>query len=86
MKQYLNLLANILMVQDTWQQYRILHSLRGNYNGWLVGMLVHVSCCILGIPQQSDGLMHIIQHGEGQSHYQRRAYLCIKFLVDLCNR
>ncbi|KAL5475916.1 hypothetical protein EMCRGX_G025794 [Ephydatia muelleri] len=69
MKQYLNLLAHILMVQDTWQQYRILHSLRGT-----------------SIPHQTDGLMHIIQHGEGQSHYQRRAYLCIKFLVDLCNR
>ena len=36
-----------------------------------------------GFTHHSDGLLMIIQHG--QSHYQKRAYLCIKFLVNLCN-
>jgi len=37
-----------------------------------------------GFTHHSDGLLVIAQHG--LTHYQKRAYLCIKFLVSLCSR
>jgi len=37
-----------------------------------------------GFKHHSDGLLVTTQHG--QTHYQKRAYLCIKFLVSLYSR
>ncbi|XP_064393950.1 probable ubiquitin carboxyl-terminal hydrolase FAF-X [Halichondria panicea] len=37
-----------------------------------------------GFTHHSDGLIAVIQHG--QNHYQKKAYLCIKFLIHMCNR
>lgn len=37
-----------------------------------------------GFTHHADGLITIIQHG--QSHFHKRAYLCVKFLVGLCGR
>lgn len=65
MRPYLDLLMHLLLMQDTWQQHRLVTSLKG-------------------FTHHSDGLIVIIQHG--QTHYQKRAYLCIKFIIQVCNR
>ena len=37
-----------------------------------------------GFVHHAEGLLNLIQHG--QTHDQKRAYLCMKFLVTLSNR
>ncbi|CAI8002162.1 Probable ubiquitin carboxyl-terminal hydrolase FAF-X [Geodia barretti] len=43
-----------------------------------------ISTALKGFTHHADGLITIIQHG--QTHFHKRAYLCIKFLVALCGR
>ena len=40
----------------------------------------------LGIQDRAEGMMVLIQHGQTHVVHQKRAYLCIKFIVNLCNR
>ena len=44
---------------------------------------MHIIMCA-GFDKHSEGLITIIQNG--QTHYQKRAYLCIKFMINMCNR
>ncbi|KAK3596917.1 hypothetical protein CHS0354_031696 [Potamilus streckersoni] len=62
LRPYLDLLLQMLMLEDSWQNHRIHNALKG-------------------IPEDRDGLFDTIQRSK--SHYQKRAYQCIKMLVAL---
>lgn len=44
-----------------------------------------IACCS-GIAERADGMLMLISHGQTHVVHQKRAYLCIKFIVNLCNR
>ncbi|XP_030838236.1 probable ubiquitin carboxyl-terminal hydrolase FAF-X isoform X3 [Strongylocentrotus purpuratus] len=62
LRPYMDLLLQILLLQDSWQNHRILNALKG-------------------IPDDRDGLFDTIQRSK--THYQKRAYQCIKCMVAL---
>jgi ubiquitin carboxyl-terminal hydrolase 9/24 len=64
LKPYLDFLLHILLIEDSWQNPRILNTIRGFRD-----------------EQGADGLVDVIQRG--RSHYQKRAYQCIKMMVVL---
>ncbi|XP_052271352.1 probable ubiquitin carboxyl-terminal hydrolase FAF-X [Dreissena polymorpha] len=62
LRPYLDLLLQMLLLEDSWQNHRIHNALKG-------------------IPDDRDGLLDTIQRSK--SHYQKRAYQCIKMMVAL---
>ncbi|CAH1782281.1 unnamed protein product [Owenia fusiformis] len=62
LRPYLDLLLQMLLLDDSWQNHRIHNALKG-------------------IPDDRDGLFDTIQRSK--SHYQKRAYQCIKMMVAL---
>ena len=58
----MDLLYQMLLIEDSWQQHRIHNALKG-------------------IPDDRDGLFDTIQ--KSKNHYQKRAYQCIKMMVNL---
>ena len=40
----------------------------------------------IGAVERADGLLMLIRHGQTHVVHQKRAYLCIKFIVTLCSR
>ncbi|XP_064639618.1 probable ubiquitin carboxyl-terminal hydrolase FAF-X isoform X3 [Lineus longissimus] len=62
LRPYLDLLLQMLLLEDSWQNHRIHNALKG-------------------IPDDRDGLFDTIQRSK--NHYQKRAYQCIKMMVNL---
>jgi len=62
LRPYMDLLYQMLLIEDSWQQHRIHNALKG-------------------IPDDRDGLFDTIQ--KSKNHYQKRAYQCIKMMVNL---
>ena len=62
LRPYLDMLLQMLLLEDSWQNHRIHNALKG-------------------IPDDRDGLFDTIQRSK--SHYQKRAYQCIKMMVAL---
>ncbi|XP_066267004.1 ubiquitin carboxyl-terminal hydrolase 9X-like isoform X4 [Branchiostoma lanceolatum] len=71
LRPYLDLLLQMLLIEDSWQNHRIHNALKEPQN---VQRLE-------GIPDDRDGLFDTIQRSK--NHYQKRAYQCIKFMVAL---
>lgn len=84
MRPYLDLLLHLLTMTDSWQFQRI----RAMFLGTCSYMYVHVYMysSLLGIQDRAEGMIVMIQHGQTHVVHQKRAYLCIKFIVNLCNR
>ncbi|XP_011407629.2 PREDICTED: probable ubiquitin carboxyl-terminal hydrolase FAF-X [Amphimedon queenslandica] len=45
-----------------------------------------IRAMFLGLQDRVDGMMTMIQHGQTHVVQQKRAYLCIKFIINLCSR
>lgn len=65
MRHHTDILLNILLIEDSWQNHRIHNAL-------------------LGVADEREGLLDTIQRT--RTHYQKRAYQIIKFLVQLFKR
>jgi len=73
-----DLLRNLLFLDDSWQHARFNALLKGRHN--FKSMLTQ-SSHLTGVPNTVDGIMDIIQ--QAKQRHQKRAYLCIKLLVNI---
>lgn len=92
LRPFLDLLLQMLLLEDSWQNHRILNALKGELLCWETYMrdsihqlafrcAVPNSVFCSGIPDDRDGLFDTIQRSK--NHYQKRAYQCIKMMVAL---
>lgn len=89
LRPYLDLLFHILMMQDSWQSIRIQKSLRGIPGSKIRTLIIlsidHVVTIekpyFLDDHSAREGLFDTISRSK--THYQKRAYQCIKLLVNL---
>ena len=54
------------------------------HNCYMYELAVHSDTA--GIAERADGMLMLIRHGQSHVVHQKRAYLCIKFIVTLCSR
>ena len=83
LRPYLDLLFHILMMQDSWQSIRIQKSLRG-IPGAIDRFILQQPRINEFFPDDHsarEGLFDTISRSK--THYQKRAYQCIKLLVNL---
>lgn len=93
MRHHTEILLQILLIEDSWQNHRIHNALIGNYSlihNASIGKYCFVSpsfvnnfsfSIISGLPEDREGLFEIIQRN--RINYQKRAYQCIKCMVHL---
>lgn len=90
LKHHTDLLLAMLLMEDSWQSHRVHNALKGtgaNSNlTWHSNLRRDVKHVIKlpGVPDEREGLFDIIQRSK--HHYQKRAYQCIKCMVQLFSK
>lgn len=80
MRHHTELLLNILLIEDSWQHHRIHNALMGKKKK-TKREAVYFKEIFLGVSEDREGLLDTIQRN--RLNYQKRAYQCIKCLVQL---
>ena len=75
-----DLLRNLLFLDDSWQHMRFNALLKGKTFTLTASMIISYHL-VTGVPNTVDGIMDIIQ--QAKQRHQKRAYLCIKLLVNI---
>lgn len=80
MRHHTDLLLNILLIEDSWQHHRIHNALMGRFQAQYCDReSKHFRQT--GVSEDREGLLDTIQRN--RLNYQKRAYQCIKCLVQL---
>lgn len=88
LRHHTDLLLAILLMEDSWQTHRVHNALKGKFEqNDLSRLFVNITIQRLylsGVPDEREGLFETIQRSK--NHYQKRAYQCIKCMVQLFSK